>query len=176
MGDGAMGTFRKWRLVPSFILLMIAMVAAEGCRMENGGWMSNMIAEAESAYIQADQAGRGQEGRDVAVTAAVRKYIYPGMPEEEIVGLLLEMVDYGFTIREYQQEGVRLWSIGGLKKSSGENGRGKVSRASSDPKEFICTYRYRRGLVEHFISIRFHLKNGVVLEEGFKARLSASFI
>jgi len=176
MGDCAVGTFRKWRLVPSFISLMIATFLVEGCRMENESWIRNMIAEAESAYIQADQAGLGQEGRDVAVTAAVKKYIYPGMSKKEILGILLEMMDYGFAIREYRQEGIRLWSAEELKRSSGENGREKVNRASSDPDEFICIYRYRRGLVEHFISIRFRLKNGVVLEEGFKARLSASFI
>jgi len=155
---------------------MIATFLVEGCRMENESWIRNMIADAHSAYIQADQAGGGHEGRDAAVTAAVKKYIYPGMSKKEILGILLEMMDYGFVIREYWKNGGRLWTAEELKRSSGENGREKVNRTSSEPNEFICIYRYRRGLIENFMAIRFRMKNGVVIEEGFKARLSASFI
>lgn len=71
-----------------------------------------MIMEMESAWIQADKSGLGQEGRDAAVTAVAEKYFRPGMPKDEALKLLRELKNYDFEIDESRHEGTRAWPNG----------------------------------------------------------------
>ena len=85
-----------------------------GCNVKDK-WIEQMILEMESAWIEAEKAGRGQEGRDAAVLVVVQKYFRPGMLKEEAFVLLRQLKEDGFDVGEYRHEGARNWPDGELK-------------------------------------------------------------
>lgn len=86
-----------------------------GCKVDDKIWIDKMLSEMESAWIEADKAGGGQEGRDTAVTVVAKKYFRSGMSKEETFKLLRELRDYGFKINESRYEGTRDWPDGEFK-------------------------------------------------------------
>jgi len=92
-----------------FWLIFITLFFLMGCKVEKKEWIEKMISEVESAWVKADNAGLGKEGRETAASNAAKIYFRPGMPEEEAFKLLKEMKEHGFEIRESRHEGARDW-------------------------------------------------------------------
>lgn len=98
-----------------FLVLMVFFVSlAMGCKMEKS-WVDEMLHEMEVAWVDADKAHLGQDGRNAAVTAVVQKHFRPGMAKIDAFGLLRELKEQGFNIGEYRHEGARDWPDGEIK-------------------------------------------------------------
>jgi len=94
----------------SLLLMALAIIfLIAGCKVKDITWIDNMLSEMETAWISADKAGQGSEGRDAAANAVAKKHFRPGMTEEEAFTLLRELQDKGFEIRESRHEGARAW-------------------------------------------------------------------
>jgi hypothetical protein len=83
-----------------------------GCKVEDKTWIDKMLSEMETAWINADKAGGGQEGRDTAVTAVAKKYFQSGMPKEDAFKLLRELRNCDYEVNESRYEGTRSWPDG----------------------------------------------------------------
>ncbi|THF58105.1 hypothetical protein [Pseudothauera rhizosphaerae] len=97
------------------ISLISFLILIGGCKMDNNSWVGTMIAEMESAWIEADKAGRGQKERDGAVNAVVQRYLKPGVSREEAFRVLTDLKGYGFDVGEYRHDGARKWPDGEFK-------------------------------------------------------------
>lgn len=99
----------------SSIWITLILFFVVGCKVEDTTWIDKMLAEMESAWGEADNTGRGHEGRKSAVTAVAKSYFRPGMPKQEAFNLLKELELQGFDIGEYRHDGARDWPNGELK-------------------------------------------------------------
>lgn len=99
----------------SLILIAVGVFLNAGCGVEEKRWIDKMLSEMEAAWIEADQARLGQEGRVTAVAAVARKYFHPKMSKAEAFKLMGELKADGFRISEYRHEGARSWPYGEIK-------------------------------------------------------------
>ena len=99
----------------SSLLMALIVFFIAGCKVEDKTWIDKMLSEMETAWIEADKARLGQEGRDAAVTGVAQKYFRPGMPMTEALTLLNQLKSEEFDIYEEPHEGTRIWPSGALK-------------------------------------------------------------
>lgn len=99
----------------SAILMTLAVFLIVGCKVEDKTWIDKMLSEMEIAWVEADKASGGQEGRSRAATQAAYKYFRPGMPKTDALNLFRELKTQGFDIGEYRHEGAKNWLDGELK-------------------------------------------------------------
>lgn len=99
----------------SSLLMALTVFLIAGCKVEDKTWIDKMLSEMETAWIEADKAGGGQNGRDTAVTAVAKKYFQPGMLKEDAFKLLRELRNCGYEINESRYEGTRIWPDGEFK-------------------------------------------------------------
>lgn len=92
-----------------FMAFFITLFFLTGCKLAEKYWIEKMISEIESAWVKADNAGKGMEASDIAASDTAKIYFKPGMPTEEAFKLLQDLKDNGFEIREYRNEGSRSW-------------------------------------------------------------------
>lgn len=99
---------------PSLLILLMALTVFlfVGCKVEEKTWIEKMLSEMETAWIEADKAGGGQDGRDKAVSLVATKYFRPGMPKEEAFKLLRELRNSDYEINESRYEGTKTWPDG----------------------------------------------------------------
>lgn len=116
------------RVFCSSALMTFFLFLAVGCKVEDKTWIDKMLSEMETAWIEADKAGGGQDGRDAAVTAVARTYFRPGMPMTEAFELLNQLKSQEFEIYEYRHEGTRTWPNGELKPYADESRKKKFER------------------------------------------------
>ncbi len=115
------------RFWPSLLTALTVFFIA-GCKVEDKTWIDKMLSEMETAWIKADKAGGGQEGRNKAVSLVATKYFRPGMPMTEAFELLNQLKSQDFSIYEYRQEGTRAWPNGELKPYADEARKRKFER------------------------------------------------
>lgn len=166
---------------PPLIVVWILLVTGQvgGCEVGSKAWIEQMISEMESAWVEANRAGLGHEGREAAVSLVAREYFWPGMGKEEALKLLRELKDYGFVVGEYRHEGAREWPDGKFKSYSDEATRQNLqNRYQTGQSEFIATKIYDRDriIVDKVVTLSFRVNDGVNAIADVEARLSASAI
>lgn len=164
---------------PLAILIFIFLTILAGCKVEDKTWIDRMISEMESAWIQAHEAGLGQQGRNAATTAVAQRYFRPGMTKDDAFNLLRELKIHGFEVGEYRYEGARNWPDGELRPYTDEATRRNLQ--NQYPKgtiEIVATKRYdsERVIVDKHVAVSFRLSEGVSTIGDVKARLWASSI
>lgn len=113
------------------LLMALTTFLIAGCKVEDKTWIDKMLSEMETAWIEADKAGGGQDGRDKAVSLVAMKYFRPGMPMAEAFELLNQLKSQEFSIYEYRHEGTRIWPNGELKPYADEARKKKFEREIS---------------------------------------------
>jgi len=62
----------------SSLLMALTIFFIAGCKVEDKTWIDKMLSEMETAWVEADKAGGGQNGRDTAVTAVAKNTFSQG--------------------------------------------------------------------------------------------------
>lgn len=98
--------------VRSSLLMVLAIFCFVGCKVEGKTWIDKMLSEMETAWIEADNSGGGQEARHKAIDRVAQKYFPEGMPRADAFKLLNDLKSHGFIIYEDRREGNRIWPDG----------------------------------------------------------------
>lgn len=171
------------------LLMVLTVFFFAGCKVEDKTWIDKMLSEMETAWIEADKAGGGQNGRDTAVTAVAEKYFLPGMPKEKAFKLLRELKNSGYEIKEHRYEGTKIWPDGEFRSPwtpstnphADEATIRNVQRFHSELKDLSLfsvekMYGRERVIIKKNVSIGFKIVDGVDVISDVVATLWADSI
>jgi|LZQN01.1.fsa_nt_gb hypothetical protein len=173
----------------SSLLMALTIFFIAGCKVEDKTWIDKMLSEMETAWVEADKAGGGQNGRDTAVTAVAKKYFQPGMPKEEAFKLLRELKNSGYEINESRYEGTKIWPDGEFRSPwtpstnphADEATIRNVQRYHSKLKGISLfsaskMYGRERVIIKKTVAIKFKIADDTGVISGVEAALSADSI
>jgi len=149
-----------------------------GCKVEDKSWIDKMLSDVGLAFAEADKAGLGQQGRDIAMVKVAHKYFPTGMRKEDAFVLLHEMKNSGFDVTEYRHEGARKWPSGELRPTADEATRRSLqNQYPPGVSEVIAVRTWRsRLVVEEFFAISITIPDDTGLIRHVSVNRSASFL